>query len=28
VKPIKSDNNWRVKFERRRHSLFRALWSV
>ncbi|KAI9387633.1 hypothetical protein POPTR_010G203700v4 [Populus trichocarpa] len=25
VKPIKSDNHWRVKFERRRHSLFRAL---
>uniref|UniRef100_A0A6N2NCF5 DUF506 domain-containing protein n=1 Tax=Salix viminalis TaxID=40686 RepID=A0A6N2NCF5_SALVM len=25
MKPIKSDNNWRVKFERRRHSLYRAL---
>ncbi|KAJ6322765.1 hypothetical protein OIU77_012581 [Salix suchowensis] len=25
MKPINSDNNWRAKFERRKHSLFRAL---
>jgi hypothetical protein len=28
MKPINSDNNRRMKFERRKHSLFRALWSV